>query len=119
MTTTEAQGNESSQILSIYIAERDKWRGQPLHEAILQTLRAEGIAGATVLRGIMGYGAHRKIRSGSIWPWAQDHPVCIQVVDQPDRIAHAAELIGQMVTEGLVTVKDVQTAKPEEPAPRR
>jgi CBS-domain-containing membrane protein/PII-like signaling protein len=103
--------SEAAQLLMIFIGESDKWRGKPLYAAILDTLRAEKIAGATVVRGVAGFGAHSHIHTASILRLSEDLPLCIQVVDKPDRIAHAIDIVGPMVSEGLVTVEDLHVVK--------
>ncbi|GAB4491381.1 MAG: DUF190 domain-containing protein [Anaerolineales bacterium] len=97
-----------AQLLSIYIGESDKWHGQALYSAILETLRREGIAGATVLRGVAGFGAHSRIHTAAILRLSEDLPLLIQVVDSPEHIAHALEAIGPMVREGLITLQPVE-----------
>jgi len=103
--------NEDAQLLTIYIGESDKWCGRPLYATIVETLKAEGIAGATVVRGVAGFGAHSHIHMASILRLSEDLPLCIQVVDKPEKIAHAIDLVGPMVTEGLVAVEDIQVLK--------
>jgi len=103
--------SEDAQLLTIFIGESDKWRGQPLYAAILETLKREKIAGATVVRGVAGFGAHSHIHTASILRLSEDLPLCIQVVDKPDRIAHAIDIVGPMVREGLVTVEDLHVVK--------
>ena len=103
--------SEGAQLLTIYIGENDKWRGQPLYAAILETLKREKIAGATVARGVAGFGAHSHIHTASILRLSEDLPLCIQVVDKPERIAYAIDLVAPMVSEGLVTVEDVHVIK--------
>jgi CBS-domain-containing membrane protein/PII-like signaling protein len=103
--------SEDAQLLTIFIGESDKWRGRPLYSAIIDLLRAEGIAGATVVRGVAGFGAHSHIHTASILRLSEDLPLCIQVVDKPDRIAHAIDLVSPMVSEGLVTVEDLHVVK--------
>ena len=103
--------SEDAQLLTIFIGESDKWRGRPLYSAIIDLLRAEGIAGATVLRGVAGFGAHSHIHTASILRLSEDLPLCIQVVDKPDRIAHAIDLVSPMVREGLVTVEDLHVIR--------
>ena len=103
--------SEDAQLLAIYIGESDKWRGRPLYAAILETLKSEKIAGATVVRGVAGFGAHSHIHTASILRLSEDLPLCIQVVDKPDRIAHAIDLVAPMVSEGLVTVEDIHVVK--------
>jgi CBS domain-containing protein len=103
--------NVDAQLLSIYIGESDKWRGRPLYAAILETLKLEKIAGATVMRGVAGFGAHSHIHTASILRLSEDLPLCIQVVDTSEKISHVIDLVGPMVTEGLVTVEDIHVIK--------
>lgn len=103
----EIKLTNNAQLLSIYIGEADKWRGKPLFSAILETLKAEGMAGATVFRGVAGFGAHSRIHSAAILRLSEDLPLLIQVVDTQENISHAIERISPMVREGLITVEDV------------
>lgn len=103
--------SEDAQLLTIFIGESDKWRGRPLYAAIIDMLRAEKIAGATVVRGVAGFGAHSHIHTASILRLSEDLPLIIQVVDKPDRIAYAIDLVSPMVSEGLVTVEDIHVVK--------
>jgi CBS-domain-containing membrane protein len=97
--------------LTIYIGESDRWRGKPLYAALLETLKAEGVAGATVVRGVAGFGAHSRIHTAAILRLSEDLPLRIEVIDSPDKIAHAIEVITPMVREGLITLDEVQVAK--------
>ena len=103
--------NREAQILSIYIGENDHWRSKPLYIAILELLRTEKMAGATVVRGVAGFGAHSHIHTAAILRLSEDLPLIIQVVDSPEKIAHAVELVAPMVNEGLVTVQDIQVMR--------
>ncbi len=97
--------------LIIYIGESDRWHGQPLHIALLEALRRDGMAGATVLHGTAGFGAHSRLHTSTILRLSQDLPLVIHVVDTAERIDHALALVAPMVREGLVTVEDVQVVK--------
>ncbi|GAB4504843.1 MAG: DUF190 domain-containing protein [Anaerolineales bacterium] len=97
--------------LTIYIGESDKWRGKALHTALLETLRTQGLAGATVLRGLAGFGAHSVIRTASILTLSVDLPIIIQAVDAEEKINAALEVIAPMVAEGLITLDDVEVVK--------
>lgn len=99
------------QRLCIYIDESDRWRGKPLYSAILETLKTEGLAGATVLRGVAGFGAHSYIRTASIVRLSEDLPLRIEVIDSHEKIAHAIEVVVPMVSEGLITVDELQVIK--------
>jgi uncharacterized protein len=98
---------QAAQLLSIYIGESDRWHGAELFIAILELLKVEKLAGATVLRGVAGFGAHSHIHTAAILRLSEDLPICIQVVDTPEKIAHAIQLVSPMVIEGLITVQDV------------
>ena len=97
-----------AQLLRIFIGESDKHHGRPLHEAIVQLARARGLAGATVLHGIMGFGATSRVHTAKILRLSEDLPIVIEIVDKPDRIAAFLPEIDSMITEGLVTLQPVQ-----------
>jgi CBS-domain-containing membrane protein len=99
------------QRLRIYIGESDHWRGKPLYSAILETFRSHGMAGATVFRGLAGYGAHSHIRSSSIEVLSVDLPVVIEAVDTPEKIKAILDVVYPMVGEGLITLDDVEIIK--------
>lgn len=102
---------EQAKRLVIYIGESDRWRGRPLYAAILEVLKAEGMAGATVIRGVAGFGAHSHIHTAAILRLSEDLPLVIHVIDTPEKIAKAIEQVSPMVREGLITVEDVQVIK--------
>jgi CBS domain-containing protein len=97
--------------LTIYIGESDRWRGKPLYAAILEALKAQGVAGATVLRGAAGFGAHSRIHTAAILRLSEDLPLRIEVVDSAEKVEQALELLASMVREGLVTVEEVQVVR--------
>lgn len=92
----------------IYLGESDHWGGEPLYLALLQLLRAEGAAGATVLRGIAGYGAHSCIHTATILRLSEDLPIVVEWVDEPARVERLLPRVTSMVAEGLITVDEVQ-----------
>lgn len=94
-------------LLRIFIGESDSWHGKPLYEAIVEKLRGEGLAGATVLRGVEGFGAHSRLHTSRILRLSQDLPVVIEVVDKPERIDSIIPMLDEMVSEGMLTVEDV------------
>jgi predicted transcriptional regulator len=104
-------GQNPGKRLCIYIGESDRWRGKSLDTAILETLRSQGLAGATVYRGVSGFGAHSHIRSASIEVLSVDLPIMIEVVDIPERIQKGLEAVSPMVREGLITLEDVTIVK--------
>ncbi len=97
--------------LTIYIGESDKWRGKALYVALLETLRTQGMAGATVTRGLAGFGAHSVVRTASILALSTDLPLVIQVIDTEEKIDAALKIIAPMVGEGLITLDDVEVVK--------
>ena len=92
----------------IYIGESDTWHGRPLYEAIVHLLRDRGLAGATVIRGIEGFGARHHLHTTRILSLSTDLPVLIEVVDQEDRIRAVLPEIDGMVADGLVTLERVE-----------
>jgi CBS domain-containing protein len=97
--------------LRIYIGESDRWRGKALDAELLEMLRAKGMAGATVFRGLAGFGAHSHIRTARIEVLSMDLPVIVEVIDLPEKIEAILEVVYPMVREGLITIEDVQIVK--------
>ena len=97
--------------LTIYIGESDKWRGKALHVALLETLRTQGMAGATVTRGLAGFGAHSVVHTANILALSMDLPLIIQAIDTPEKIEAVLKVIAPMVGEGLITLDDVKVIK--------
>lgn len=93
--------------VAIYVGETDRWKGKPLYVAIVEEARRLGMAGATVFRGTMGFGANSRIHTTSILRLSEDLPVCIHIVDVEERIAPFLGLLDEMVSEGLVVTSDV------------
>jgi PII-like signaling protein len=99
------------QLLRIFISESDKWHGKPLYEAIILRARELGVAGATMLRGMMGYGAASRIHTAKILRLSEDLPIVVEIVDSKDKIESLLPMIDEMVQEGLVTLEDVKVIK--------
>ena len=95
-------------LLRIFVGESDTWHGRPLYQAIVRRVREEGLAGATVLRGIEGFGAHSRIHTARILRLSEDLPIVIEIVDAPERIGHILPLLDEMIGEGLVTLERVE-----------
>lgn len=100
--------SEEGQLLRIFIGESDKWEGKPLYEALVLKAREMGLAGATMLRGLMGYGAASRIHTAKILRLSEDLPVIVEIVDSQEKIASFLPVIDEMVQEGLVTLEKVQ-----------
>jgi len=96
------------ELLRVFIGESDRWHGQPLSEAIVRRARELGLAGATVLRGLEGFGAHSRIHTSSILRLSQDLPIVVEIVDQRDRIEAFLPVLDEMVHEGMITVEKVR-----------
>jgi CBS-domain-containing membrane protein len=94
--------------VTIYIGESDKWGHTPLYTAILELLRREDCAGATVTRGLAGFGAHSRIHSASIMRLSEDLPLVVEWVDLPERVERVMPKLVEMVAEGLITVHPVE-----------
>jgi PII-like signaling protein len=108
-------------LVRIFIGESDRWEGKPLYEAIVRRVREAGLAGATVLRGIEGFGAHSRIHTSRILRLSEDLPIVIEIVDRAERIDEIVPLLDEMIGEGLITIEKVQVLKyrPGEEAPPR
>ncbi len=100
--------SEDGQLLRIFIGESDRWHGIPLYEAIVLKAREMGIAGATMLRGLMGFGAASRIHTAKILRLSEDLPIIIEIVDSADKIEALLPVIDEMVGEGLVTLEKVR-----------
>ena len=100
--------SEEGQLLRIFIGESDKWNGKPLYEALVLKAREMGLAGATMVRGLMGYGAASRIHTAKILRLSEDLPVIVEIIDSSDKIAFFLPVIDEMVQEGLVTLERVQ-----------
>jgi len=98
-------------LVRIFIGESDRWHHQPLHAALLERLRREGFAGATVFRAIAGFGARSVVHTSQILRLSEDLPVVIEVVDSEDHVQRLLPVLDEMVTEGLVTVEKARVLK--------
>lgn len=107
----ETQSSKNTKRLTIYIGESDLWRGKALYMVLLETLRKSGLAGATVTRGIAGFGARSRIHTASILRLSEDLPLVMEVIDSTEKIESALETIYPMVREGMITLEDVQVLK--------
>jgi len=97
--------------MRIYIGESDRWKDKPLHKALLEAMRANDIAGVTVYRGILGYGAHRRMHKDKPLMLSRDASIMLSVVDTEEKLRSFLPLVEQMVEEGLVVLSDVDIIK--------
>jgi PII-like signaling protein len=100
-----------AQMMRIFISEEDRWKNKPLHEALVEAMRANDIAGVTVYRGILGYGAHRRIRKDKPLFAAPHSSIMLTVIDTAEKLRAFLPLVDQMVEEGLVVFSDVDIIK--------
>lgn len=104
----------------IYVGETDHWHGRPLYDALVVLAREMGLAGATVLRGVEGFGAHSRLHTAKVLRLSENLPMVVEVVDAEPRVREYLAHCDAMITEGLVTVDPVEIvkygARPEPPA---
>ena len=99
---------EYAELLRVFIGDGNKYRGKPLHEAIVEAAREHHLAGATVLRGYLGYGAHSRIHTAKILRLSEDLPIVVEIVDAPEKIDDFLPILDEMMAEGMVTVEQVK-----------
>jgi PII-like signaling protein len=92
-------------LLRVFIGENDRWHGKPLYEAIVLEARQRGLAGATVIKGFMGFGAHSRIHTAKLLELSQDLPIVIEIVDASEKIEAFMPDLEQMVGDGLITLE--------------
>lgn len=100
-----------AQLMQIYIGESDEWHDKSLHEALIYAMRANDLAGATVYRGILGYGAHRRVHKESPLHLSRDNSIMLSVIDTEDKLRKFLPIVEQMVQEGLVVISEVDVVK--------
>ena len=106
---TEMRG--AARLMRIYMGESDRWQGEPLYEAIVKRLRLMDIAGATVYRGILGYGVKGHTHKSGKLPFSRDLPVMISVVDSQEKLALAIDQIESMMQDGIIVLSDVDVIR--------
>jgi PII-like signaling protein len=97
--------------LTVYVGECDRWHHKPLYVEIVHRAHKAGLAGATVLRGIEGFGASQHVHTTRLLSLSEDLPVVIVVVDDADRIERFALELDGLITEGLVVIDDVEVVR--------
>lgn len=99
---------KNGKLLRIFIGENDRHEGLALHEWIVRKARENGLAGATVLRGLEGYGAHSRLHTAKVLRLSSDLPIIVEIVDTEEKIESFLPLIDGAVSEGLATVERVE-----------
>lgn len=98
-------------LLKIYIGESDKWHGENLFNTIVKMAKKEGMAGATVYRGIEGFGASSRIHTAKILRLSEDLPVIVEIIDSEEKINNFLAKLDEMIKEGLIILQDVEIIK--------
>ena len=100
-------------LLRIFVGESDHWEGRPLYEAIVLEARKRGLAGATVIKGFMGFGAHSRIHTAKLLELSQDLPIVIEVVDTQQHLDAVLPDVDRMMNGGLITMEKVRVLRYE------
>jgi PII-like signaling protein len=100
-----------AKLMRIYVGENDKWSDKPLYKALIESMRANDIAGVTVYQGILGYGANRRIHKDSALHLSHDRPMMLSVVETEEKLQAYFPVLDQMVQQGLVVLSDVDIIK--------
>lgn len=103
--------SENGQLVRVFIGESDVWHGQPLYRAIVLKARELGLAGATVLKGPMGFGANSLVHTTKLLELSTDLPVVVEIVDRPEMVQLLLPFLDEAVTEGLITIEEVRVLK--------
>ena len=99
--------SKDGKLLRIFIGEDDKYEALPLYEWIVRKAREQGLAGATVLRGLLGFGAHSRLHTAKILRLSSDLPIVVEIVDSEEKIESFLPLIDDVIVEGMATVERV------------
>lgn len=99
---------EEGYLLRVFVGESDRHGYRPLYEAIVLKARQEGLAGATVLRGLMGFGKHSVLHTTKILRLSEDLPMIVEIVDSLEKVEKFLPLLDEMITDGLVTLEKVR-----------
>ena len=102
---------EDAMLLRIFIGEADRYKGKPLYEEIILKARELNMAGGTVLRGIMGFGAHSRLHTAKILRLSEDLPIVIEIVDTEEKINQLLPFLDEVVEEGLITLEKMKVIK--------
>ena len=102
---------EDGVLLRIFIGETDLHEGRPVYEQIVMKARELGLAGATVLRGIMGFGAASRIHTAKLLRLSEDLPIVVEIVDTEDKVERLLPYLDLVVEEGLVTIEKARVLK--------
>jgi PII-like signaling protein len=111
ITAPALKRESKAKMMRIYVGENDKWNGKPLYEAIVNGLRSNDVAGVTVYRGILGYGANRRIHKDAALSLSHDRPILLSVVDTEEKLSAFMPILDHMLKQGVVVLSDVDVIK--------
>src|SRR3989344_6028200 len=97
----------NGKLLRIFIGERDVWQSQPLYEALIHLAKKEGMAGATAIKGFMGFGCKSHMHTAKLLRLSEDLPIVIEIVDSEEKIVKFLAVLDEMIKEGLITLEKV------------
>lgn len=100
-----------ARMMRIYVGESDRWRDKPLYQALVEAMRANDVAGVTVYKGILGYGAHRRIHKDKPLHLSRDSSMMLSAIDTEEKLRQFLPIVEEMVQEGLVVLSDVEIIK--------
>jgi PII-like signaling protein len=111
MSTPPLKREGRAKLMRIFVGENDKWHDKPLHKALVESMRANDIAGVTVYQGILGYGANRRVHKETTLNLSHDRPMMLSVVDTEEKLKAYSPILDSMVQQGLVVLSDVDIVK--------
>ncbi len=100
-----------AKLMRIFFGEADRWQGEPLYDALVKQLRMMDISGATVYRGILGYGSKGHTHKETFWPISRDLPIVISIIESEEKLAQAGAIVEEMLQDGLIVVSDVDIVR--------
>ena len=100
-----------AKMVRVHFSQKDKWEGKPMQEAIVTLCLELGLAGATVYRGVEGFGLSAHIHHSSMWPDSNDPPIMISIIDREEKIVRLLPRLDEMLSEGIVAVSDVEVIR--------
>ncbi|HTU46875.1 MAG TPA: DUF190 domain-containing protein [Bryobacteraceae bacterium] len=98
----------AAKLVRIYLSESDKYKDEPLYEAIVKRLRMMGFSGATVYRAILGYGVKRHTHKGSRFHVSHDLPIMVSIIENPEKVSELIQVVASIMTDGLIVTSDVE-----------
>ena len=118
MSTSRHMSGATGKRLRVFVGESDRHGAQPLYTAIVEAARKHGLAGATVFKGIEGYGGHSVVHAARVFDLSSDLPILIEIVDSEEKVRAFVPVLDGMLREGLVTLESVEIVRYEAGAPK-